>query len=164
MGIARLAGPSRTGPGGFSLSIEVRVPKQSGFTLIELMLVLVILGLLAAFAIPNYISSQNRAKESALKTNMHTFQLAAEDFRVMSDSSYAVVAGTVALSLPPGFKNPFNQSVGGGNAWEDREVFSGNPSSTTGVTSYADSSNGHTYNIKGQGRSAPLSLVLTSGN
>ena len=36
-------------------------------------------------------------------------------------------------------------------------------SATSGITSYADSSSGSSYNIKGYGKTSALSLVLTSG-
>jgi prepilin-type N-terminal cleavage/methylation domain-containing protein len=61
---------------------------SKGFTLIELMIVVVIIGILAAIAIPNFISMQDRAKEGSVKANMHTLQLAVEDFAVQTNGVY----------------------------------------------------------------------------
>jgi prepilin-type N-terminal cleavage/methylation domain-containing protein len=62
--------------------------KSKGFTLIELMVVVVIIGILAAIAIPNFMSMRVRAKESATQSNMHTLQLAGEDFSTMAEGMY----------------------------------------------------------------------------
>ena len=136
-----------------------------GFTLIELMVVVLIIGILAAISIPNFVSMRNRAREGATKSNMHTFQLAAEDYAVQNDGSYAPDAALVA-SLMPGsgtlFENPFDQSVGADAAWENRTSILGPPNPIPGITSYADSSD-KIYNIKGYGKAAALTLVLTSG-
>ena len=43
---------------------------ESGFTLVELMIVMTIIGLLAAIAIPSYIRSVQKAKEAVLKLSL----------------------------------------------------------------------------------------------
>ena len=133
-----------------------------GFTLIELMIVVVIIGILAAIAIPNFVAMQARSKEGSTKSNMHTFQVMAEDYGVQNDGKYATNASDVAALLPPNFHNPFDNSTGAGNSWEDRTNPSAAPAAKSGLTSYADST-GTIYNIKGFGKAAALSLVLTPG-
>jgi prepilin-type N-terminal cleavage/methylation domain-containing protein len=140
---------------------------SKGFTLIELMIVVVIIGILAAIAIPNFIAMQNRAKEGSTKANMHTLQLAAEDYGVQNDGVYtanAEAAGSAGLgaALPTNFKNPFDGTTGADNAYEDRATFAAPSVNKSGMSSYADSATTQ-YNVKGWGKAGAISVVLTSG-
>ena len=70
-----------------------------GFTLIELMIVVVVIGILVAIAVPNFARLMTNAKEAAVKSNCHTVQLTAEDFSVQAGGVYA---SDIADTTPAG--------------------------------------------------------------
>jgi prepilin-type N-terminal cleavage/methylation domain-containing protein len=56
--------------------------KNKGFTLIELLVVILIIGILLALIIPNFVLFQERARRSSVKNNMHVVQTAVEAYSV----------------------------------------------------------------------------------
>lgn len=58
----------------------MRIRKNEGFTLIELMIVVAIIGILAAIAIPNFLKFQCKSKQSEAKTNLSGLFTAEKSF------------------------------------------------------------------------------------
>jgi len=59
-----------------------RYSRESGFTLIELMIVMAIIAILATIAIPSYINAVRHAKEAVLREDLHTMRQAIDSYTV----------------------------------------------------------------------------------
>ena len=76
--------------------------QRQGFTLIELMIVVVIMGLLATLAIPNFVRMRDNAKEAKAKSAAHTVALVAEDYAVRNEGRYSEIAADLLPLFPKG--------------------------------------------------------------
>jgi prepilin-type N-terminal cleavage/methylation domain-containing protein len=56
--------------------------RKKAFTLIELLIVVAIIAILAAIAVPNFLEAQVRSKCARAKTDMRTLKVALESYRV----------------------------------------------------------------------------------
>lgn len=64
--------------------------RKPGFTLIELLIVVAIIAILAAIAVPNFLEAQTRAKVSRAKADMRSMATAAETYYI--DFNYYMVS------------------------------------------------------------------------
>lgn len=61
---------------------------DDGFTLIELIVVVLIIGILAAIAVPLFLGQQNRAHDAAATSDLATIRLALVAYSLEHDGSY----------------------------------------------------------------------------
>jgi len=68
--------------------------RKSGFTLVEILIVVIILGILAAIVIPQFTEASNDARESSLVSNMQTLRSQFELYKVQHLDVYPWNSGT----------------------------------------------------------------------
>jgi len=78
-----------------------RCPKTSGFTLLELLVVVVIIGLLAAYVGPKYFSQLGKSEVTIAKAQIEAFEKSLDNYRLDVGHYPNTEEGLDALMLPP---------------------------------------------------------------
>jgi general secretion pathway protein G len=85
---------------------------SKGFTLVEILIVVVILGILAAIVIPQFTEASTEAKQSRLMSDLQTMRSQVELYKVQhSDTVPAVADFTTSMTTSDGTYGPYLQKV-----------------------------------------------------
>lgn len=149
--------------------MNTQTRNQKGFTLVELLIVVIILGILAAVVIPQFNNAASESKESALVANLATVRQAIEMYKVQHNDDFPATAGLADLTTATDVDGTVNAATGAYGPYL-RNNFPKNPITgdnaitiTTGVSALSAPSadGGWMYNsTTGEFRAEILSTTL----
>ncbi len=84
---------------------------KSGFTLVEILIVVVILGILAAIVIPQFSNASSEAKLASLKSNLQSIRAQIQLYKVKNTDSSPTVASFESQMITDVNSGPYLQCI-----------------------------------------------------
>lgn len=105
--------------------MTTRYSRSGGFTLVEIMIVVAIIALLAAIAVPNFIRARKRGQATVVKNDLRVLQDAMDLYYVDNPKPESPVWGDLKVYFKDGTRL-YNASVEAGEASAPKDIL-GNP-------------------------------------
>ncbi|WP_268977697.1 MULTISPECIES: type II secretion system major pseudopilin GspG [Undibacterium] len=109
------------------MGMQQKTKKQGGFTLLELLVVIVILGLLAAFVAPKYFGQIGKSKIQSAKAQIDAFDKGIDQYRLDTGHFPTTEQGLNALFAQPAneplWRGPYLKKVIPLDPWNAAYVF-----------------------------------------
>jgi len=118
--------------------MQIKTNRKSGFTLVEIMIVVAIIGLLAAIAIPNFVKARTTAQGNACIANLKQISGAVEQYALEqklgpTDAyTFAAISGDATKHIKQAVNTELKCPAGG--TYAEGASIAANPTCSIGAT------------------------------
>jgi general secretion pathway protein G len=134
---------------------------RSGFTLVELLIVVAVIGIISAIAIPNLLDALRRAKQSRTMSDMRSIAQAVQTYA--QDTSYFLPTSRItSAQLRPFLQPTYVEIVPATDGWSEPIYYEANHRSYTIVSLGANRTEDAPYPF-GETSSSWMDIVLVDG-
>ena len=129
---------------------------QSGFSLIELIIVIAVMGLLGMVAVPSFSAIQTKTKNTSFKSTAHTIEMALETY-VLDNGNYPSGQNVSAPELVETLMTAGLLSTVPTNPFTGKAIAE---TDTKGLLSYNQTTSGYTLTVYGNDTNTPIATLV----
>ena len=141
----------------------LRKKQQRGFTIVELLIVIVIIGILAALAIAAYNGIQNRAYDTTIRTDLSNVGKKIKAHIIQNGAAPKGSSQLAALDIKIG-KNAYSRGFNNGTAWYNFLYCWPNAANPEDFALIAQSKSGNTFEYNSKGSVKQVSYAFSGGS